>query len=69
MLFQTILIIIGAKAGPKPIGPRVFGPRAGVIYSRLFKYIQQHTSGFTENSWAQHLLMPVLIGVLLKEYG
>ena len=26
------------------------GPPAGVIYSWLFKYTQQHTAGFTENS-------------------
>ena len=26
------------------------GPRSGVIYSWLFKYTQQHTVGFTENS-------------------
>jgi hypothetical protein len=26
------------------------GPRTGVIYSRLFKYTQQHTACFTENS-------------------
>jgi len=25
------------------------GPRAGAIYSRLFKLTQQHTAGFTEN--------------------
>jgi hypothetical protein len=28
-----------------------FGPRARVIYSRLFKYTQQHTADFTENNW------------------
>jgi len=26
----------------------LIGPRAGVIYSRLFKYTQQHIAGFTE---------------------
>jgi len=35
-----------------------FEPRDGVIYSRLFKYIQQHTAGFTENNWAPRLLRP-----------
>jgi hypothetical protein len=35
-------------------------PRAGVIYSRLFKYIQQHTAGLTDNHWASHLLMSFL---------
>jgi hypothetical protein len=43
------------------------GFRARVIYSRLFKYTQQHTAGFTENSndfifyGAPHLLRPSLI--------
>jgi hypothetical protein len=32
-----------------PIGPAPEGPHTGVIYSRLFKYTQQHTVCFTEN--------------------
>ena len=32
------------------------GPRAGDIYSRLFKFTQQHTSCFTDNNWALHLM-------------
>ena len=36
---SNYFIIIGASAGPKPIGPLALGPRAGVIYSLLFKYI------------------------------
>jgi hypothetical protein len=32
--------------------------RTEVVYSWLFKYIQQHTAGFTENNRAPHLLMP-----------
>ena len=32
------------------LGPALMGPSAWVIYSRLFKYTQQHTAGFTENS-------------------
>ena len=31
-----------------------------VIYSQLFKYTKQHTSGFTENKWATHLLRQAL---------
>ena len=30
--------------------PTLKGCRAGVIHFRLFKYTQQHTAGFTENS-------------------
>ena len=37
------------------------GPRAGNIYSRLFRYTQQHTAGFTETNWAPHLLQPSLL--------
>ena len=37
------------------------GPRAGVIYSWLFKYTQQHTACFTENNWAPHLLRPAMV--------
>jgi hypothetical protein len=43
-------IFKGKKASSarfKPIEP--IGPCAGVIYSRLFKYAQQHTAGFTDN--------------------
>ena len=39
----------------KPIGQ--IAPnwvRAGVIYSWLFKYTQQHTVGFTENNIGPH---------------
>ena len=32
------------------------GPRSGVIYSWLFKYTQQHTAGFTENSNYFHIV-------------
>jgi len=46
----------------KPIGP--MGPRAGFIYSRLFKYTQQHTTGFTAMIVilyeAPYILMPIL---------
>jgi len=31
------------------LGPALNGPRAGVIYSRLFKYTDQHTACFSEN--------------------
>jgi len=37
----------------------LIGSHAGVIYFRLFKYIQQHTAGFTEQL-APHLQRPVL---------
>ena len=40
-----------------PIAPN-WEPRAGVIYSRLFKYTQQHTAGFTENNSFPHILRP-----------
>jgi hypothetical protein len=33
---------------------------AGVIYSQLFKYKQQHTAGFTENNWIRHLFRTAL---------
>ena len=47
-------------SGPVLNGP--IGPRAEVIYSRQFKYTQQHTAGFTENSnLAQHLLRLTLL--------
>jgi hypothetical protein len=36
------------------------GPLARDIYSWLFKYTQQHTADFTENSWGLHLLKPAL---------
>ena len=36
---SNYFIIIEARAGPKRIGPLALGPRAGVIYSLLFKYI------------------------------
>ena len=39
-----------------------FGHRAGVIYSRLFKYTQQHNAGFRENNWAP---MPLKVGPVL----
>ena len=39
------------KGGRIPIGPIAHkGPRAGVVYFRLFNYTQ-HTAGFTENNW------------------
>ena len=38
------------------LGPALKGSRAGVIYSRLFKYTQQHTSGFTQENWVPHLI-------------
>ena len=47
------------RAGLKPIEPH-----AGVIYSWLFKYTQQHTAGFTENNWAlswSYLLLAVQV--------
>jgi hypothetical protein len=49
---RTRLKLIG------PIAPN--WARTDVICSWLFKYIQQHTAGFTENNRAPHLLMPVL---------
>jgi len=38
----------------------LISPRAGVIYSWLFKYAQQHTAGYTENniSFAPHSAGP-----------
>ena len=33
------------------LGPELKEPRAVVIYGSLFKYTQQFTAGFTENSW------------------
>ena len=36
-------------------------PLDGVIYSWLFKYTQQHTAGFTENSWNPRLLRLALL--------
>ena len=39
-------------------------PWAGVIYSWLFRYTQQHTVGFTENNWAlswSYLLLTVQV--------
>ena len=50
------LLLYVAGRGLKPIGPR-----AVVIYSRLFKYTHQHTAGFTENSVGPWLLKPALI--------
>jgi len=34
----------------------IIWPLAGVIYSPLFKYTQQHNAGFQENNWALHPL-------------
>ena len=52
---------IGSRIGYKPIGPIFHNwARAGVIYSQLFKYTQQHTAGFTENDWVTHLLRLIL---------
>jgi hypothetical protein len=40
-------------------------PGAGVIYSLLFKYTQQHTACFTENNnWALHILRPTLVATV-----
>lgn len=36
------------------------GPRVGVTYSWLFKYVQQNTTGLIENNWAPHPLTPAL---------
>ena len=47
-----------------PIGPiTLIWAHPGVIYSRLFKYAQQHTAGFTENNWAPYLLRSCPIAV------
>ena len=44
-LYHHVIRLYNFQYGLKPIGPR-----AGVIYSWLFKYIQQHTARFTEDS-------------------
>ena len=41
-----------------------FGLRTGVIYPRLlFKYTQQHTTGFIKNNLAPHLLRPAILAI------
>lgn len=54
-------------AGLKPmntnssqVGPALKESRAGVIYSRLFKSSQQHTTDYTKNNWAPQLSMPAM---------
>ena len=52
------------------LGPALKMTRAGAIYSRLFKYTQKHTAGFTENSnFTPHLLSPVVGGINRRVYG
>jgi hypothetical protein len=36
------------------------GSHDRVVYSRMFKYTQQYTAGFTENNWYPYLLIPTL---------
>ena len=53
-LSHSKLSIYNTKsAGPinySQLGPALKNPHSGVIKSRLFKYTQQHTTGFTENN-------------------
>jgi hypothetical protein len=44
--------LTSCRVALKPIGPIAsnWAPHVGVIYSWLFKYTQQHTASFTENT-------------------
>jgi hypothetical protein len=51
-MFQSPIVVISVIGGLRfadgSAGLQPIGPRAGVIYCRLFKYTQQHTADFTQ---------------------
>jgi hypothetical protein len=49
-LMHQILWPLASWTNGSQLGPVFKGLLTGVIYTRLFKYIQQHAANFTENS-------------------